>query len=140
MVAVPAVLPEMLTIEELVQRSTTLPVADPLVQGFALYDAFVQTSISEGDQPEEIATFEVFYPLGETLLKDFRELDNYLADVDQVYRVLYNIETIDKLFDYLTEEQRAFLKSFWAGASNKSVVQEKFLKLWQRLPKIFMSK
>jgi hypothetical protein len=137
MVAVPAVLPEMLTIEELVQRSTTLPVADPLVQGFALYDAFVQTSISEGDQPEEIATFEVFYPLGETLLKDFRELDNYLADVDQVYRVLYNIETIDKLFDYLTEEQRAFLKSFWAGASNKSVVQEKFLKLWQRLPKIY---
>lgn len=137
LVDVPAVLPEMLTIEELVQRSTALPVADPLVQGFALYDAFVQTSISEGDQPEEIATFEVFYPLGETLLKDFRELDNYLADVDQVYRVLYNIETIDKLFDYLTDEQRAFLKSFWAGASNKSAVQEKFLKLWQRLPKIY---
>jgi ATP-dependent helicase/nuclease subunit B len=136
-VSVPAVLPEMLTIEELVQRSTALPVADPLVQGFALYDAFVQTSISEGDLPEEIATFEVFYPLGETLLKDFRELDNYLSDVEQVYRVLYNIETIDKLFDYLTDEQRAFLKSFWAGASNKSAVQEKFLKLWQRLPRIY---
>jgi len=137
LVGVPAVLPEMLTIEELVQRSSALPVADPLVQSFALYDAFVQISISEGDQPEEIAAFEVFYPLGETLLKDFRELDNYLADVDQVYKVLYNIETIDKLFDYLTDEQRAFLKSFWAGASNKSAVQEKFLKLWQRLPKIY---
>lgn len=137
LIDVPAVLPEMLTIEELVQRSTVLPVADPIVQCFALYEAFVQTCISEGDLPEEIAAFDVFYPLGETLLKDFRELDNYLVNVEQVYEVLYNIETIDKLFDYLTDEQRSFLKSFWAGASNKSLVQEKFIKLWQRLPKVY---
>lgn len=138
-ITTPAVLPEMLTIEELVQRSTTLPVADLLVQGFALYDAFVQVSLAGGDRPEDIAPFDVFFPLGETLLKDFRELDNYLANVEEVYRVLYNIETIDKLFDYLTDEQRAFLKSFWAGASNKSAVQEKFLKLWQRLPQVYLA-
>ncbi len=136
-IEVPAVLPELLTIEELVQRSSLLPVADPMVQVFALYEAFVQVSSSHGDSPDEIAPFEVFYPLGETLVKDFRELDNYLADVGQVYKVLFDIETIDKLFDFLTEEQRDFLKSFWAGASNKSAVQEKFLKLWQRLPEVY---
>jgi ATP-dependent helicase/nuclease subunit B len=137
LVVPPAVLPEMLTIEEMVQRSSALPVADPMVQVFALYDAFVKVSLAEGDKPESIAAFDIFYPLGETLLKDFGELDNYLADVAQVYKVLYDIETIDKLFDYLTDEQRTFLKSFWAGASNKSSVQEKFLKLWQRLPAIY---
>ncbi len=137
MVGVPAVLPEMLTIEELVQRSSVWPVADPLIQVFALYEAFVQASLDAGDLPGDIAAFEVFYPLGETILRDFRELDSYLADVDLVYRVLYNIETIDKLFDYLTIEQRTFLKSFWDGASNKSIVQEKFLRLWQRLPGIY---
>jgi len=135
--APPVVLPEVLTIEELVQRSAALPMADGLVQGFVLYEAFSEISLNEGDSPDSIPPLDVFYSIGETLLRDFRDLDHYLANIDQVCHLLYNIELIDTQFDYLTTEQRNFLKSFWESTKSKSAIQQKFLKLWQRLPAIY---
>jgi hypothetical protein len=131
----PAFLPEMLTIEELVSQSSALPMADSLTQSFALYDAFAAVSREAGDH--DIPPFDVFFSIGETILKDFKELDSYLADVRKVCQVLFDLETIDTAFDQLSDEQKAFLRSFWQGASSRSSVQEKFLKLWQRLPAIY---
>lgn len=131
----PCFLPELLTIEELVTKSGSLQVADNLTQGFALYEAFVQVASAKGDT--DIPPFDVFFSIGETILKDFREIDSYLVNVDDICQILYDIESIDKRFDQLTEEQRAFLKSFWKGTIDKGNIQEKFLRLWERLPAIY---
>ena len=133
----PLVLPELLTIEELVGRSSKFKIADSLIQSFALYEAYAEVCLAAGDSPLHIPGFDKFYGIAETLLKDFREIDNYLANVDQVYHVMHNVEAIDKMFDYLTKEQREFLRNFWAGTIDKSAAQQKFLLLWQRLPAIY---
>lgn len=133
--APPCFLPELLTIEELVAKSGSMQVADNLTQGFALYEAYVQIAKEKGDT--DIPPFDVFFSIGETILKDFREIDSYLVNVEDICQILYDIESIDKRFDQLTEEQRAFLKSFWKGTIDKGNIQEKFLRLWERLPAIY---
>jgi hypothetical protein len=131
----PCFLPQLLTIEELVAASSAWPVADSLTQSFALYEAFAAVSAEEGDS--QIPSFDVFFNIGETLLKDFSELNSYLADIGNVCQVLYDYEAIDKSFNYLSEEQLGFLKTFWKGTKDRSFIQDKFLTLWQRLPLIY---
>ncbi len=135
LVAPPAFVPELLTIEELVQLSSDQFVAEPLVQSIELYKAYV--TVCNKNNEENIPGFEQFYPIGETLLKDFREMDTYLVDIAQACRVLKDIEIIEKSFEQLTDEQRTFLKKFWSSLQNRSLAQERFLKLWERLPAIY---
>lgn len=133
----PAFVPQLLTIEQMVQQSAIFPVADTLLQSFELYEAFKQVSVSDGDDPDKIPGYEQFYPVGETLIKDFREIDAYLLDINEVCSILYNIESIEKAFDQLTEEQKTFLKQFWSSVTDKGFAQERFLKLWRRLPLVY---
>ena len=133
----PAFLPELLTIEELVQRSSIHPVADHFVQSFALYDAYAEVMTeSRNEQPLD---YEKFFSIGDILLRDFQELDAYLCYVPKVYEQLKDIEGIEKSFDILSDEQKQFLKNFWSSFSSerKSVQQQKFLELWQMLPAIY---
>ncbi len=133
----PCFMPASLTIEELVRMATPWQLADNLTQGFALYESYVDTCVAAGDDPKTIPSFDSFFHIGETLIKDFRELDAYCLKVDEVCSLLYEIEAIDKAFDQLTEEQKAYLRQFWQGAKDKRIIQERFLQLWQRLPQIY---
>jgi ATP-dependent helicase/nuclease subunit B len=132
---VPAFLPQLLTIEELVQLSSLHYVADPLVQSMELYKAYSTVCLAEADK--QVPSFEQFYSIGETLLKDFKELDTYLVDVNQVFLLLYELEALEKSFEQLTDEQREFLKRFWTSLKNKGKYQDLFLKLWRRLPAVY---
>ncbi|MES2775324.1 MAG: PD-(D/E)XK nuclease family protein [Bacteroidota bacterium] len=133
----PAFLPELLTIEELIQRSSIYPVADHFVQSFALYDAYAE--VMSERQDDRILDYEKFYTIGDILLRDFQELDAYLCYVPKVYEQLKDIEGIEKSFDILSDEQKQFLKTFWSSFSSerKSVQQQKFLELWSMLPAIY---
>ena len=135
--APPAFMPQFFTIEELVQLSCGQAIAEPLVQSFELYKAYKKVCLQEGEDELAVQDYEQFYSIGETLLKDFREIDVYLANIDEVCKVLYNIEAIEKAFDQLTDEQKEFLQRFWASVTNKGWAQEAFLKLWRRLPAIY---
>ncbi|MES2645665.1 MAG: PD-(D/E)XK nuclease family protein [Bacteroidota bacterium] len=133
----PAFMPQMLTIEQLVAQSAAMPAADSLLQSFELYKAYKTICLEEGEEASGLPDYEQFFPIGETLLKDFSEMDAYLLNVSEVCSVLYNIETIEKAFDQLSEEQKSFLKQFWASVTHKGAAQERFLKLWKRLPAIY---
>jgi len=133
----PAFLPELLTIEELVQRSSIHPMADHFVQSFVLYDAYAETM--EQSRNEHPLDYEKFYAIGDILLRDFQELDAYLCNVPKVFEQLKDIEGIEKSFEILSDEQKQFLKTFWSSFSSerKSVQQQKFLELWKMLPSIY---
>jgi hypothetical protein len=136
-IAAPAFLPELLTVEELVQRSSAYTVADKLVQSFALYEAYSNAMFQNGG--DNILTYEKFYPIGDILLRDFQELDANLADVALVFRSLKDLEEIEKAFEQLSDEQKVFLQNFWGSfsSSHKSIQQQKFLQLWEMLPDIY---
>lgn len=133
----PAFLPELLTIEELVQRSAYFPIAPPIVQSFILYEAYTEVIQSAKDITP--LDYEKFYPIGEILTRDFEDLDAYLCDISVVYKQLKDIENIEKSFSFLSDEQQQFLKRFWSTFSTerKSLQQEKFLSLWEILPEVY---
>lgn len=133
----PAFIPHMLTIEELVEQSASAPVADSLLQSFELYQAYREACMADGEKEEKLPDFEQFFPIGETLLKDFREIDAYLLNIEEVCTLLYNLESIEKAFDQLSPEQKSFLKQFWSSITNKGAAQERFIKLWKRLPVMY---
>ncbi len=131
----PFFLPEMLTIEELVARSSHRAIADPVTQTVYLCRAFEKLA----KQHEDIhySGMEAFFPIAETIVNDFREIDSYFLDINLVCDNLRELEMIDSRFDVLTEEQKDFLRGFWSGLPDRGEVQKRFLELWERLPEVY---
>jgi ATP-dependent helicase/nuclease subunit B len=129
--------PELFTIHEFIQRSTSKLSADRLQQSFLLFESYCEIMQQQGE--EYTTSFENFFGFGEILLNDFTELESNLAAIEDVYANLYQVEQIEKGFDYLSEEQQQYLKRFWTSfsADHMSRQQEKFIRLWKHLPAIY---
>lgn len=83
-------LPKTTTPNAWLQESTGLRPVDAL-EGLAyLYQAYKEIVENEEDKPEP-PSFVNFAPWGRVVLRDFNELDHYLADVDDVLQNLHSI-------------------------------------------------
>ncbi|MEQ8423562.1 MAG: PD-(D/E)XK nuclease family protein, partial [Cyclobacteriaceae bacterium] len=82
--------------------------------------------------------FDRFYFWGDMLLRDFDEVDKYMVNAPLLFKDLSKLKELDESFDFLTEEQKDFLKGFWASFEDKpSGSKEEFLKVWRKLPKVY---
>ncbi len=125
--------PRLITIEEFFSYQSDLRQPDHLSLIFRLY--LVYQEILGTQEP-----FDRFYFWGEMLLRDFEEVDKYLVNANQLFKDLSKLKELDESFDYLTEEQKQFLRDFWLHFEEKpSENKEEFLKIWRRLPKIYNS-
>ncbi len=123
--------PSLYSIEEFFKIHSDLKEPDKLTLVFRLYQVY--TSVLKNSE-----SFDKFYFWGEMLLRDFDEIDKYLVNAPQMFKDLSKIKELDETFDYLTEEQRSFLKEFWAHFSDKpSATKEEFLRMWRKLPKVY---
>lgn len=130
----PALLPELLTIEELVIRSSDYALADPIRQSISLYQAYLNTHKETGNIEPQMS-FEDFYGLSQVLLADMEETDAYCLHAEKIFSLIADYKEIDARFEDLTEEQRTFLKSFWASINLQDSYQQKFAELWRLIPK-----
>jgi hypothetical protein len=123
--------PSLYSIEEFFKHHSDLKEPDKLTLVFRLYQVY--TSVLKNNE-----SFDKFYFWGEMLLRDFDEIDKYLVNAPQLFKDLSKIKELDETFDYLTEEQRSFLKDFWNHFTEKpSVTKDEFLFMWQKLPKVY---
>lgn len=123
--------PRLLSIEEFFSGLSDLQEPDRLSLIFKLYKVY--TSILKNEEP-----FDQFYFWGEMLLRDFDEVDKYLIDAQLLFKDLSQLKELDETFDYLTEEQKDFLKQFWIGFEEKpSLSKDEFLKIWRKLPEVY---
>jgi len=124
----PVFSPKMVTIEEFIGGFSPLTVPDKLELIHRLYHSY--TTVLHGtDEP-----FDQFYFWGEMLLRDFDEVDKYMIRADHLFKDLSMQKELDSSFDFLTEEQQEFLKSFWAGFDdNITENKRKFLRVWKEL-------
>lgn len=124
--------PTIITIEELIQSYSTSQEADKLELILRLYQSFrrVTGSIEKIDQ---------FYYWGEMLLRDFDELDKYMVNAEWLFRDISNLKEVDQYFDFLTEEQKEFLKEFWQSVEfSTEETRTRFLSLWQNLYPVYV--
>lgn len=129
--------PQYFTIQEFVKQSSPYTELNPTAQAFALSQAYakLQQKKFPGYQ-EDIAAF---FPLAELILADFAQLDYEMTPVDQLFHHLEDLTEIDSQFDYLTDEQKEYLRRFWSSFSNGSTaeLQQKFLGIWKLLPALY---
>lgn len=123
--------PHLYSIEEFFKLNSDLKEPDKLTLVFRLYQVY--TGVLKNNE-----SFDKFYFWGEMLLRDFDEIDKYLVNAPQLFKDLSKIKELDETFDYLTDEQKSFLRDFWIHFSEKpSATKDEFLFMWRKLPKVY---
>lgn len=141
--------PEIKTITEFVADLSERVVASRLDLIFSLYECYCELrNISHSEDPQKGAEdFEQFRSWGETVLSDFNEVDQYLADVESVFKNVKDFREIST--NFLTEDQRSVMNEyfgrsetgdpskFWRNFDKEedqlSEVKRSFLYLWRSL-------
>ncbi|MBT1704126.1 PD-(D/E)XK nuclease family protein [Chryseosolibacter indicus] len=134
----PAFAPQLLTIEDFISSFSPLKVADKLELIFRLYQSYNtitrNAEYAEGNQEP----FDQFYFWGDMLLRDFEEVDRYMVNAEHLFKDLSHQKELDASFDFLTEEQKTFLKNFWNSfEENETANKKRFLNVWRQLPKVY---
>ncbi len=124
--------PQIVTISELVSNISGLETAEKNSLIIELYSIYKK--ITRSDE-----TIDDFYYWGEMMLADFDDIDKYLIDARQLFSNIKSLKEIDYGFDYLSDEQLAFLETFWKNIikSNNSQGKELFLGIWEKLFAIY---
>jgi CRISPR/Cas system-associated exonuclease Cas4 (RecB family) len=119
------------TIEQLVYQLAGNTPTDDLTLVFELYEEY--RTLQKDAEP-----FDRFFHWGELILKDFNDLDQFLAPVKQVYAHLAEIKEFESDLSFLTEEQWALIAQFWKAFERQNETeQERFLKFWQILGSLY---
>jgi CRISPR/Cas system-associated exonuclease Cas4 (RecB family) len=134
----PAFSPRLLTIEDFIAGFSNLKVPDKLELISRLHQSYQAVVRKRDEHENESEPFDRFYFWGDMLLRDFDEADKYMVDAKHLFRDLSHQKELDTSFDFLTEEQQEFLKSFWSNFDeNQSLNKRKFLHVWRQLPEVY---
>lgn len=99
--------PKVITIDECFHSLSDWKVADQLTLLSQLYTIYCTMRPKE-DHPED------FLFWGKMMLSDFSEIDNHLiANVKELFTAVSDLKDLDYKFDYLNDNQRQALSSFW---------------------------
>ncbi|SFO43200.1 PD-(D/E)XK nuclease superfamily protein [Algoriphagus ornithinivorans] len=127
----PTWMPEVKTIEDVFYGFAGKRPADDLTLIFELYRVY-------GDLHPEPESFDRFFFWGEMILKDFNDVDQFMADPDKLYHHLAEIKELESDLSFLTENQIELIRQFWNSfISQDKKHQEKFLKFWQVLKPLY---
>lgn len=127
----PLWMPEVKTIEQVFYGLADQTPADDLTLIFELYQVYSQLQ----DQAED---FDRFYFWGELILKDFNDLDQFLADAKAVYRNLAEIKILESDLSYLSPEQVELIAQFWKSFEKQNETEkQKFLRFWEILGQLY---
>ncbi|WP_192349337.1 PD-(D/E)XK nuclease family protein [Algoriphagus sp. Y33] len=133
LISEPTWMPEVKTIEEIFYELAGNRPADELTLIFELYRVYRELN-------PEAETFDRFYFWGEMILKDFNDVDQFMANADKLYHHLSEIKELESDLSFLNESQVALIKQFWSSFIRQDRDhQEKFLKFWQLLSPLYTS-
>lgn len=102
----PLFAPKTITVSDLFCELSGLKIVDPLEGLYELYKIY-KTNEHKNE------SFDEFYSFGSLIISDFNDIDTYLADASQLFTNISDLQQIDSDYSYLSEEQRAAIRSFW---------------------------
>lgn len=132
LIAKPVFAPALLTFEDFVSSLSPLRVPEKLELVSVLHRVYNEVLGEEEHYSPE--GFDQFYSWGIMLLKDFDELDKYMVKANLLFGDLSHVKELDESFDFLSDEQKEYLKNFWAGFEESITGnKKKFLSVWKKL-------
>lgn len=136
-IAKPAFAPKLITIEEFISGFSSLNVPDKLELVHRLYRSYYEVhKKTESEESRTAEPFDQFFFWGDMLVRDFDEVDKYMVNAELLFKDLSNQKELDSSFDFLTDEQKTFLKSFWTDFGSEGKNKRNFLQVWKRLPHV----
>ena len=133
----PVFSPRVLTIEDFIGGFSSLKSAEKITLISVLYQAYRKVMHTDDDS-DTVDSLERFYFWGEMLLRDFDEVDKYQVPARQLFKDLSHQKELDSSFDFLTDEQKQFLREFWTNFDeHESVNKKRFVKIWRRLGDLY---
>ncbi len=122
--------PQLYSISDFVQHISKKSVLDAISLNFELYLVYKKY--------EPNTSFDSFYQWGQIILRDFDEVDKYMADAEKLFDHVKDYKEIDANFELLQEELEA-LRSFWTAFAQASdgEIKENFIKVWEVLYPIY---
>lgn len=131
LIQMPVFSPKLVTIEEFISGFSPLRIPDRLELVYRLYRIYLDVS----GLPE---TFDQFYFWGDMLLRDFNDIDKYMVNAAHLFKEIADLKELDAAFDYMTADQKEFLKNFWSAFnSDKQEARKKFLDVWNKLNSLY---
>jgi len=129
----PMWMPEVKTIEDIFYQYAGQRPADDLTLIFELYRVY-------SDLHPEPEDFDKFFFWGEMILKDFNDLDQFMADAKKLYHQLAEFKEFESDQSFLTESQVELIQQFWNSFVRQDRMhQEKFLKFWEMLNPLYQA-
>jgi len=124
--------PEIMTINEFFGTLNPTPVSDTITLLFKLHIVYQEVMRSN-------ITIDEFLPMGEMFLNDFNDIDNYLADADQVFSNLAATKAMEDDFSHLSKDQVDAIRTFWSSFDPERISeqQESFLSVWDKLAELY---
>lgn len=101
----PMVVPQMVTINDFITRSSGLVPSDRISQLLDLYSCYVRL------YPKAESLDEFIY-WGDVILADFNDIDKYMIDPKGLFTNIADLKALKDNYDYLSETQRKAIKRF----------------------------
>ncbi len=132
-VNMPLFSPRLTTVNDLFASMSGLKVADRITLLARLYGVFT-SCVAGFDEP-----FDDFIYRGEVLLGDFDDIDKYLVDAQALYGNISDLKEIESRYDYMTENQKKAIASFWGTVNDyrDNRNEAAFLKMWNSLYPVY---
>lgn len=131
--------PNYVDFSELTARPSGYFQADTIELVFYLYNALVEV-YHERYKTVYNESFDEFYYFGETLLRDFDDVDQNLVDAKRLFANLTELHDLDDTFDHLDETQRDIVRHFFHNLQadgDKSELKRRFAEIWNLLFEVY---
>ena len=86
-------------------------------------------------------SFDDFIYRGEVILNDFDDIDKYLVDAEGLFTNIADLNALDGMYDYLSENQRKAIAEFWGVVIpfREGKKETMFLRMWNGMKDIYDS-
>ena len=127
-------MPRTLVINQLIEEVAGEKATDILILLTELYGLY--SSLTEKKE-----SLKEFYTLGNTIIRDFDQVDKYLLDPAQLFHNVRDLKRISVDFSFLSLEQQEVIKSFWSSfqAQPDHTLNVHFMTLWEKLPSLYQA-
>ncbi|MBQ0057578.1 MAG: PD-(D/E)XK nuclease family protein [Bacteroidales bacterium] len=132
--------PQMITIGDLFSLFSHVKVADRTTLLFRLYKIYSEVNRRNNPAYQQ-EPFDSFIFWGEMLLRDFDDVDRYLADAEKVFFNVRDLKEIEQRFGGLPPEVIDVIKRFWKNVNISDLTDQpaktSFAQTWAILADVY---
>lgn len=131
--------PQYKTIESLFKESSSLQISDEILLITELYKTYSQVHNNHSKE-SFTESLDDFFFFGEMLLNDFDEIDKNNVNAKLLFENLQDLNALRDNFPHLSENQiQALIHRFKCAFQKNTLLQNKFLNIWNILGEIYTS-